>query len=317
MNKERVYNLLSKNELNEQEQTELDTLINTDPVAKEIYSSFNKIKSGFKSLRHPVLEEISDYVLYKNNMGPEYSDTLSKIPSIENHIKKCNPCNKLFLELNQELHDIDIFVTSEFSGKVIKKEDVSFFNRNFNKRYYGVTSFAIIFFVLFISLISSLTTPRAFKVADLGDSPELYITRGRLTNEFQEGLIALESDNYTFAIKNFKNDIDIHNSDPSIFYSCYILGLTYLESSKKGFGGLFESYDLVKVEEGIKYLQFAIAKNNSGNFPNVTFDSEFFLAKAMLMKNNIPEAKKYLQKVIVSKGAKMDEALLMLSKLQE
>lgn len=317
-NKERFLDLLSrKDELQGAEKEQLDSFINNDKEAAELYEAYLYAEKGVKNSYHLSIDEISDYVLHLNNEQPENPSVIGKIPLIENHLRKCQKCNDIFLELNGEHEEIFSFVESNLApGKEAPVQQV--INRNIRPlsfKYLTVSSFAILLLFFGTLLVSYFTTPRAYEFAKMDDS-SLYITRGRATNEFEQGLKALDNKNYNEAITFFKNDISNHQNDKSVFYTSYILGLTYLESAEKNVAGLFRTYDSKKVKEGIRYLETAVAKNTTGEFPNVNFDAHFYIGKGYLMLNEKVKASEYFRKVLASKGGKMDEAKKILSELK-
>ena len=187
----------------------------------------------------------------------------------------------------------------------------------FNVFKYPVASVAIII-VLYFSLliISDLTTPQYYKYSSINESSLNYVTRGRASNDFQAGLNALDEGNADLAIKFFKNDISGNKNDGTIFYTNYILGLTYLENSEKDFLGLFPSYNHNMVNAAIDNFHQCILKNNSGSFPDVTSNAYFFIAKAYLMLDNPGKAKKNLLVVIKLKGSRSVEALKLLDNIK-
>ncbi|HSR18506.1 MAG TPA: hypothetical protein VLM39_10500 [Ignavibacteriaceae bacterium] len=126
----------------------------------------------------------------------------------------------------------------------------------------------------------------------------------------------LQENNYDKAIDFLKKDIFENPKDETIFYSYYVIGLSYLKAAEKSTFGLFSYYDKSKAAEALKNFKTAVEKNKSGKYPNITLNAYFYSAKACLMMDNLPPAKKYLQKVISEKGSKMNEAKRILSELE-
>ena len=60
---------------------------------------------------------------------------------------------------------------------------------------------------------------------------------------FNRDLTQLKREDYNDAIKYLSEDITEHQNEKSIFYTYYIIGITYLKSSESDFIGLFKSYD--------------------------------------------------------------------------
>jgi hypothetical protein len=278
----------------------------------------NWIEKILKDSYHPDIEEIGNYVLYKNGIEPENNLIIKLIPKIELHLRKCNDCNKLFLELNNEYSELDTFLLEKMpSGtkniasteKVLIKSPVKYFKLS----GIALAVACLLFFGLFS--VSQLVTPLSVKYANIGSISGHYETRGRVTSDFQESLKSFENKDYENTVNWLKKDIVKNRIDESIFYSYYILGLAYLESSQKDIFGLFPSFDKTKVNNGIVALNKAMELNNSGKYPNINLDICFYIAKADLMLNNIPDAKVNLNKVIIEKGSNMGEAKEILSAL--
>ncbi len=276
----------------------------------------DKIYKIIKDSYHPTSEELGNYILYKNGIDPDDESFLSLAPKIEDHLKKCSNCNNLFLELNDEYSALDDFLKQD------KTENTATV-LNFVKpqgilsklRYPGISLFLVLIIYLGALSLSKLVTPASIIYASLENRSDIYESRGRSTYDFQESLKALEKKDNESAVNWLNKDIVNNNSDQTIFYSYYVLGLTYLESSSNNILGLFPSYDKTKVSKGIAALYMALQKNNSGRFPNINLDICFFLGKADLMLNNSKEAKEYLIKVVNEKGSHMNEAKNILNGL--
>lgn len=315
-NKDRFLDLLSrKDELNDVEKEQLNYFLKNDKEAADLYDIYKHAEKGVKSFYHLPTEEIGDYVLYINNEPPEDPSLLSKIPLIENHLRKCQKCNEVFIDFNSEHLEISSFMDDNYVGAGTPiKQTAQRSIRPLSFKYLTVGSFVILLLFFGTLLLSNISTPQVYELAIMDDS-SLYITRGRATDEFEQGLKALDNKNYDEAIASFKSDIIKYKNEKSVFYSSYILGLTYLQSAEKNVAGLFRSYETDKVKDGIRFLETAVTENNSGDFPNVNYDAEYYIGKGYLMLNNKLKAAEYFNKVIASRGSKMDEAKKILSEL--
>lgn len=318
-NIKKILDILTKDELKQEDKALLEKLIASDRDAKEFFKNFRRIEDLIKASTHISEEDLYEYILFKNKNTLK-DVKISKIKLIEDHLKKCARCGSVYLQLSEEYSDIDNYVAGNFlkpeeQSSVTNAIKTSLF-RYKSLRYSFVT--ASIVLVLFFSLIaiSQLTTPRSYKLAEIENSSLNYVTRGRASSEFQKGLVALNNKKIDDAIDYFKKDISDNKNDETIFYTNYILGLTYLEYSEKDFLGLFISYDDIKVNQAKENFKESILKNNSGKFPDITANSYFFLAKADLMLNNIQQAKKDLQMVITLKGSRSDNAKELLNNLE-
>ncbi len=317
-NTEKILELLEKKNLSAEEKANLKALIESDSEAKKIYETYMKLGSLLKS-KHISLDELRDYILYKNNIDPENKYIIGRIPEIELHLKNCEKCTNEFKVLNEEYSGLDLFVADKFSASNEIKKVPSSYVLPLIKRtpLYAFVSVIVIGFVyLSLFLVSNITTPDSYQLASVSDKSEYYVTRGRATDEFQESLKALEENNFDKAIDFLQSDINKNPEDETIFYSHYILGLAYLERADNSFIGLFRSFNKEDVEKGLKNLQLCIEKNSFGKFPDITYNAYFYSAKANLMLGDNGSAKNYLKLVVEEKGSKMSEAQSILNELE-
>jgi hypothetical protein len=265
---------------------------------------------------HPTNEELGNYILYKNCIDPLEDKSIIKLaPKIELHLRKCSACNQLFLDLNNEYADLDNFMSKEIVGFKITPEPVIAHRTPFNLKKYSIALITICFLYLASFTASEFLTPKYYKYTVLDNRSNLYEIRGRVSNDFQESLKALENKDYHSAVNWLNQDIISSTGNETIFYSHYILGLTYLQLSKSEFLGLFPSYDQANVKMGISSLNKALDLNNSGKYHNINLDIYFYLGKADLMLNNKSGAKEYLSKVVNEKGSYLSEAKYILEGL--
>lgn len=322
-NIQKILTILSKDKLTKEDKSELDLLLSSDTEAKEFYNKYSRLESLVKASSHISAEDFAEYILFRNNDSKHRFPT-SKIKFIEEHIRKCPKCSSVFSELSGEYSAVGEFISSPaFDGFQKPKEIVqsvqalrsSFFqNRLFRYSFVSITAVIALFFSL--TIISQLTTPQNIKLAKTEDNSLFYVTRGRASDEFQKGLLALDEKKFNSAINYFEEDINNNKNDETIFYTHYILGLTYLEVSEKDFLGLFPSFNEYSADKAVDNFKKSIAKNNSGNFPDITSNSYYFLAKADLMLGKTAEAKKNLEMVIKIKGSKIDRAKELLNNLE-
>lgn len=318
-NIEKILNILSGDRIKDEETKQIENIIASDPEAKEFFKEFKIIEKLVEASSHLSEEDLVDYILFKNNNLQKSLD-ISKIELIENHLKNCAKCSSAFMEFSGEYSDIDKYLSDNYMKPEQPARTINIAGSSFSKfkilRYSFASAAvaAVLFFLL--AIVSQLTTPQNYKLASVNENSLNYVTRGRATDEFQKGLVALDNKNIGDAIGFFKEDIADNKNDETIFYTNYILGLAYLENSKKDFLGLFPSYDVNKVNNAIENFRQCILKNNSGSFPDITASSYFFMAKADLILNNTMQAKKDLQMVIHLNGSRSDEAKKLLNDLQ-
>jgi len=184
-----------------------------------------------------------------------------------------------------------------------------FLKRSGSVKYAFVSVFAI--FILYVGLysLSSFTTPEYKKNLFAEQDNAFYKTRGRTSIEFQKALDALEHNDFSDAANYLMQDINDHNNESSIFYSYYILGLSYIKSAESNFLGMFNNFDNEKVSIAIKNLNESIEKNTSGNYENLNLDAHYYLGRCYLLLGDIENAKHHLSIVIDQKGKFYNEAL--------
>ena len=298
--------LLEKKNLSVDEKKLLKSLLNEDEL-KSFYDTYYTAARAFEQINHINTDDLRDYVLIKNNLAPEDNNIYSKQTDIENHLRNCGECTEEFAYLNMEFNDIEAHITKELKEK---NDSVftPFLSGKFQWTRYFVSLLVIAGFVYLTAyMLSEFTTPSAYKFAS-EFSEEYYITRGRSTDEFLQSASALESGNYREAIGYLEKDIVLNSSDATIFYSHYILGITYLNASAKDVAGLFPSYDAAMVNKGINHLKISLQKNTSGRFENITGDIYYHLGRGYLMQNNIDAARSNFSLVVKMKGSRMYEA---------
>lgn len=319
-NFEQILDLLQKTSLSEDEKLRLQEILNIDFEAAEFYNTYLKLGKALKKPEHISFDEMKDFILVRNNLEPENRNIFTKITWIESHLKQCAACAEQFAMIKSEYVEVNDFLSNTFSTKPSNSHSNStqhFFFRKMKPQYYAFAAIilaAVLFGSLFI--VSELTTSTVIKQASLNDQSDFYISRGRVTDYFQESISALDKEDYNAAISYLKKDIQENFNSETIFYSHYVLGLVYLEIAESNFVGLFPSYNESYVKDGLKNLLVSIEKNTSGKYQSLSMNSHFYIAKAYLMLDDKDNAKKYLKKVIGEKGSKMIEAENILSDLE-
>jgi len=307
--------LIEKKTLNDQDKALLKTLLDEKEL-RDFYDLYFKTGEALNEGVHISIDDLRDYVLVKNNLPPENQSIFSRINSIEDHIRQCTSCKLEFTTLNSEFTDIDNYITGQFREK---KEAVftPLLSRKIFRSGFLVAAVVIIgFLYLVVFSLSEFTTPAAYKFAS-GYNEDYYVTRGRATDDFQKATFAYEEGRLSDAINYLETDIRNNPNDGTIFYSHYILGITYLRAAGKDILGLFPSYDPELAKNGLRHLNLAVEKNTSGKFNNITTESYYHIGRAYLMLNDPSAAKKYFSLVIKNKGSRMNEAEQILSGIDE
>src|SRR5574338_60505 len=301
--KDKIIELLEKDHLTDTEKKELDSLIGSDEELKEFASAYSQLSGIVSHSSHLNEEEISEYILFKNGAAEVENSIISRIPFIESHLRKCSECTKIFKDLNSEYTDVELFLSEKLrdvqpTAGTNAQPPQALRNRYRAPRYAFMSVLIIGFIYLSLYITSSFSTPAYYHDAALDNSSEFSINRGRATDNFQNSLKALEKDNYDEAIGYLQKDIKQNPADETIFYSYYIIGLSYLETARHDYLGLFPGYDRERAIKGAEYLKESVRKNDSGKFTNIKLNSYFYLAKASMMLNDKKSAREYLSLVI-------------------
>lgn len=312
-NLDKIISLIEKENLSENEKSLLKQLLEDDPELRDFYRTYSKLGKAFRISNHLSYDELGDYVLIKNGLEPENKLNIEKVPIFDVHLRRCEKCSKLMKSLNAEFSDVESFVAGKFNNQ--NKEisaplsDGHLRIPKFNFARYafiGITSFAII--ILALVAISNFTASKYYQLAAITDESDMMISRGRTSDNFELSIKALEEKNYESAVEFLKSDIEQNKNDETIFYSHYILGLTYLETAETNILGLFPSFNKSRAQYALDNFKKTVELNNSGKFNNVNLDAYFYSAKAALMLEDIQSAKEFLEKVITEKGSKLNEA---------
>jgi tetratricopeptide (TPR) repeat protein len=297
--------LLDKEVISEDEKNLLDEMIENNPDAKKISDAYLNLKASLKRDEHIDEELMAEYVMYKSNLSSErLIILLSK--TVEDHIRKCVQCESLFKELNAEYCEVDSYLTQSIVEQVNEEEPTAqkgfFFFHNFSAAKYAFASLAAVV-VLYLGLfaVSSFTTPDYKK--SLMDDEDFYTTRGRTSELFQRGLDAIDRKDYDSAVKYLSEDVNSNKSDESIFYTHFVLGITYVNKAESDFLGLFKSFNKADVDKGIQNFEKSIELNNSGKFDNLKIDAHYFIGKSYLMIDDKISARGHLQLVVDGKGS--------------
>ena len=307
-NFEKILELLQKKSLTEAESQILKKLAESDSEINSFINIYNKLNSNLASADHIHSDLISAYIL------DEWGDKSDKIiPLVRNkikaHIQECSICREEYEFLTDEYQNAKEHVGNHFKrekeqGK-LEQQANNFLPRFISQSYfnYAFVTLTILFLgyvVLFT--ISSSVTPYYEKNIFAQGEDEFFTTRGRTSVLFQQGLNSIENHDYDKAIEFLSEDILVNKSDKSIFYSYYIMGITYLRAAESDFIGLFKSFDRQGVELAISNLRESIDRNSSGDYENLKLDSYYYIARAYLIIEDYDSARSSLQKVINGKG---------------
>ncbi len=318
---DKILGLLDKGELTDDEKKELEHLCNSQPDSPKIIKTYNGLKNLLSKNSHIDESILGEYVLYKNNMIDDKSTMLILEAKIENHLRKCSKCSDVFRTLNSEFSDVDSFIgkTVVMSGSAFQN---SYLKPAIERRFTAVkaafTAIAVLAFIYIgMYAASSVLVPDYKRYSVSEAEREFYNTRGRTSELFQKSLSAIENKNLNEAIKLLEEDIAANQNDASIFYSHFILGVTYIQSSESSILGTFKSFDKSNVEKGIDNLKKSIQLNTSGRYENLNLDAHYFIGRGYVLIDDYNSATQHFEQVVKNRGSYYKKAEDMLDKISK
>lgn len=316
---DKILELLEKDGLSPDEQKVLDELLSAVPDSGKIVKTFNSLKNSFDKDSHPDEVLIGEYVLYKNDMLDDKRTMFLLENKIDDHLRICDECKNVFTDLNSEYADVDSFLADSIRetkpNEEIQNISAGFFRKFTAGRFAYASIAAIVIIYLGMFAASSVFVPDYKKHAISEDERGFYNTRGRTSELFQRGLNAIDKKEYNSAILLLEEDINSNINKSSIFYSHFILGVTYIQSSESSFLGTFKSFDKEKIENGITNLKKAIELNLSGKYENLNLDAHYFAGKAYMLIDEKDSAAEHLKIVVSNKGSYYKKAQELLDKI--
>jgi tetratricopeptide (TPR) repeat protein len=320
---EKILELLEKNDLTQVEKQLLEEFSDSDEEIKSFIGMYRSLNKSLSTSEHIHPDLLASYILFE--MGDESNNKLilSIRQKIKSHLDKCAVCKNEYDELVKEYSEIKEYVsksvdrTSQSSFNKKKFFIPSIFKQHATLRYVFATLAVFIIGYLGLFIVSTSTTPAYKKNIFTDEQQDFYKSRGRTSHLFQQGLNAIENGDYTNAIQFLSEDISKHQNEKSIFYTHFIIGITYLKAAESDFIGLFRSYDKDKVNLAIANLKESVDKNNSGDYESLKLDSYYFIGRAYLLNDDKDAAISSLQKVIDGKGKYSNEAVQLIADLEK
>ena len=319
---EKIFELLEKKVLSEEEQRLLKSFADSDEEIKSFLGSYKSLNLTFNDSNHLPIDLLSSYILYINGDDAENKIISILKTKIEAHLNECKICTEEFNLLNTEYDGIQKHIDGQINRSTHpekKKNEISIlsiFSQNKSFKY-AFATLSVLFIAYFgLTIISTSLTPDYKKNIFLSEGDNFYLTRGRTSDLFQQGLNEIDKGNYSSAIVFLQKDIDEHKNEKSIFYSFYILGITNLKASETSFVGLFKSYNTDYVNQAILNFRESIDKNTSGDYESLKLDSYYYTGRAYLLIDEKDSAKIYLQKVIDGKGRFANSASELIIKME-
>jgi tetratricopeptide (TPR) repeat protein len=320
---DKILELLEKKSLSEEEQKLLKQFADSDEGIKSFVSSYMILTDSLSVSGHVPTDLIASFVLFEKGDDSENKVAAVLSQKIKSHLAECSTCNEEYTSLLNEYSDISEHVEKAIHSEPVSKvEEKAFLPSAIFKgastfRYAFATLSVLIVAYVGLFFISSGLTPGYKKNIFANEQEDFYKTRGRTSPLFQQGLNAIDKSDYSRAIEFLSEDIQKHQNERSIFYSHYIIGITYLKASEKDFFGLFKSYDRENVNLAIANLKESIDKNNSGDYESLKLDAYYYIGRAYLLSDERDSSISSLQKVVDGKGKYSKEAANLISDLEK
>jgi len=320
---EKILELLDKKTISDSEKKILEEFSDSDEEIKSFISIYNGLRSSLTVTGHLPTDLLASYVMFE--IGNEPDDNIIPVlrEKIKSHLAECSICKNEYDELVSEYSE----VREHVNKSVVRKSQSSFREKNlfipsflkpstsFRYAFATLAVFIVAYFGLFI--VSTSITPDYKKNIFANEQEDFYKTRGRTSPLFQQGLNAIEKGDYSKAIEFLSEDIEEHQNEKSIFYTHYIIGITYLKAAESGFIGLFKSYNKNQVNLAIANLKESIDKNNSGDYESLKLDAYYYMGRAYLLNDERDSAISNFQKVIDGKGKYSKEAAQLIVNLEK
>lgn len=319
---DKILELFEKKSLTEYDQKFLKQYADSDEEIKSFVNIYKKLSSSITASGHIPTDLLAAYVLNEKE-----DDTGNKIfgilsGKIKSHLAECSICKNEYNELVMEYSDIEQHVSKSVvrdSQSSVKEKNFfipSFLRVSSSFKYAFATLAVFIVAYLGLFVVSISITPDYRINIFSNEQEDFYKTRGRTSPLFQQGLNAIDNGDYSKAIEFLSEDITKHQNEKSIFYTHYIIGITYIRSAESDFIGLFKSYDRNQVELAIANLKESIDKNNSGDYESLKLDAYYYMGRAYLLNDDKNLALESLQKVIDGRGRYSKEASKLISDLE-
>lgn len=296
-------------ENDKEKRNEIETLAAEDVQISEFLKFCEDVRNLGSEL-HPDYEMIADYIVYED----QFTDgTTKQTINLTGHLQTCSECAAIYRELKAEYNEVEFreelpVFNIESAPKAAVKNRFNFLRSYPLIRYAVAASVFLVIGWVGLALYSSVSMPLYKKIAGYNPAGEISQVRGRSNSYFDRALSEITNQNYNKAIALLNEDVTINSNDKTIFYTHYVIGLLYLSKSERSVLGVMKNYNTDDLKNAVKEFETVIAKNKSGKFDNVTFDSYYYIGKAFLLLDDKPNAEKYLKLVIVNRGSFMDES---------
>jgi len=314
---EQVIDILEQEAIPDEDKEVLKRIATEDIEIKNFISIHLKLKRIFNSSCHLDMEILAEFILYYDG-DLDVADYMPQITDkIEDHLADCSVCNNLYLKFNEEFQQVDNFVSKTMNDNEdfelqIKSPDITKSKRNNFKT--ALTAFLLLVIAYFGMMITNYySTPSYKKNIFEFEVINNSLIQSRDTKYYKQGLIAFEKENYDVAIGLLMEDIILNENDGTIFYSHYLLGISYIKSSENNIIGTFKSYNHLRINEAIHHLMIFIENYEGTDNERTRVDAHYYIAKAYLSIDAIEEAKTHLQIVKENRGKYYSDAVEILN----
>jgi tetratricopeptide (TPR) repeat protein len=323
MNKiEEIIHILDEEEILPEEREYLNQVSTEDIELKKFIDVHLQLRETLNSNSHIDMEILAEFILYYDGDldAAEYVPQITD--KIEDHLSECDICNQLYINFNREFQRVNDYVTKAIIGSeedFVDEKGPSIFSRIKRWNYRAALSAIILLLITYagMKVTSYYSTPFYMKDIFSIEGQNNLLAHARASDSYKKGLIAFYQEEYQKSIGYLMEDIIKNPDDSTIFFSYYLLGLTYLKSSENDILGTFKSYNHIRVDNGIENLLLSVEKNNSGNFERLNLDAHYFVAKAYIAAEELELAREHLQIVVDERGKYFSSAFKILKSLDE
>jgi tetratricopeptide (TPR) repeat protein len=323
-NLDKILELLQKKSLAVEESRLLKEFAESDTEIGSFINIYYGLDANLSNSAHLHTDLLSSYILYEMGDDPENKTIPIIRNKIKTHLRDCMICKNeydlLLNEYNEVKEHVNKIVIREQKSEQPRKQGFTLLPGFLNQAKFRYTFVALTVLIIgYISLFSLSTALTPYYEKNIFSSTEddSYLTRGRTSVLFQQGLNSIENGDYENAIDFLNKDILENKDDKSIFYSHYIIGITYLKAAESDFIGLFKSFDKQEVELAISNLRESIDKNDTGDYENLKLDCYYYIGRAYLLIEDKDSAASSLQKVITGKGKFAGESKELIEQIEK
>jgi len=315
------HNIFFYNSLSDAEKEKINKHIVQCSPCKTLFDRIQYINSLLTM--HIDEDSLASYTLLKEKNEQFYLDekklSLAEIAHIEKHVAHCRVCKEKYNQLQSQYADMlkfwqdsdytdfDIQPLSRLVNEADKK---AHFKIQKNKKYvYPLLAAAAVILILLLTLNKQQDIP-SFENWPDNDNVEMPLSiRGAVADQLQQGISHLNQADYPEAILDFRDYINSEADAISKNYARYLLGLTYFKSATQN-----NEINRTHIDKSMTELhQVASETRNIA----IQEDAFWYLAQASLLKNDLPHAVRYFEKVRLLNGSRAKESEKMLQRLKE